>query len=311
MKECISNIVFSVVFFFMVSCVVSKAQVFIVNDNMTAERLARVEATVLDSLTNDPVAFASVYVIPVKDTSITNFTLSDAEGKASLEGVPFGEYVFHVEMLGYKPFVVNKYFRDRNVDMGTIKLQINENYLKAAMVTDVGNPIIVKKDTVEFNASSFQVGANAMLKDLLMRMPGMEITDEGKVKFNGEVIDKLTVGGRTFFFDDQSTALNNLPAAIVDKIRVIDRESEQTRASGIQDGNREKVMDVALKKEYEKGLFGNVGLKGGTTQGEKDRENALRSTRSFLLTDSFLIGGQKDFKSLINDLKHVRSDSHE
>ena len=66
MKECISNIVFSVVFFFMVSCVVSKAQVFIVNDNMTAERLARVEATVLDSLTNDPVAFASVYVIPVK-----------------------------------------------------------------------------------------------------------------------------------------------------------------------------------------------------------------------------------------------------
>ncbi len=149
--------------------------------------------------------------------------------------------------------------------MGTIKLQINENYLKAAMVTDVGNPIIVKKDTVEFNASSFQVGANAMLKDLLMRMPGMEITDEGKVKFNGEVIDKLTVGGRTFFFDDQSTALNNLPAAIVDKIRVIDRESEQTRASGIQDGNREKVMDVALKKEYEKGLFGNVGLKGGTT----------------------------------------------
>lgn len=77
MKECISDIVFSVVFFFMVSCVVSKAQVFIVNDNMTAERLARVEATVLDSLTNDSVAFASVYVIPVKDTSITNFTLSD------------------------------------------------------------------------------------------------------------------------------------------------------------------------------------------------------------------------------------------
>ena len=194
--------VFSVIFFFMVSCVVSSAQVFIINDNLTAGRLAEVEATVIDSLTNDPVAFASVYVIPVKDTSITNFTLSDAEGKASLEGVPFGEYVFHVEMLGYKPFVVNKYFRDRNVDMGTIKLQINENYLKAAMVTDVGNPIIVKKDTVEFNASSFQVGANAMLKDLLMRMPGMEITDEGKVKFNGEVIDKLTVGGRTFFFDD-------------------------------------------------------------------------------------------------------------
>ena len=70
-----------------------------------------------------------------------------------------------------------------------------------------------------------------MLKDLLKRMPGMEITEDGKVKFNGEEIDKLTVGGRTFFFNDQSTALNNLPAAVVDKVRVIDRESEQTRAS--------------------------------------------------------------------------------
>ena len=303
--------VFSVIFFFMVSCVVSRAQVFIINDNLTAGRLAEVEATVIDSLTNDPVAFASVYVIPVKDTSITNFTLSDAEGKASLEGVPFGEYVFHVEMLGYKPFVVNKYFRDRNVDMGTIKLQINENYLKAAMVTDVGNPIIVKKDTVEFNASSFQVGANAMLKDLLMRMPGMEITDEGKVKFNGEVIDKLTVGGRTFFFDDQSTALNNLPAAIVDKIRVIDRESEQTRASGIQDGNREKMMDVALKKEYENGLFGNVGLKGGTTLGEKDRDD-LRDNRGVLWNENALLSAysEKDQITVIANGLNIMDNSN-
>ena len=151
------------------------------------------------------------------------------------------------------------------VDLGAIKLQADEKYLEAAVVSDVGNPIVVKKDTVEFNASSFQVGTNAMLKDLLKRMPGMEITDDGKVKFNGRAIDKLTVGGRTFFFDDQSTALNNLPASVVDKVRVIDRESESTRATGLQDGNREKVLDVGLKKEYEKGWFGNAGVKGGTT----------------------------------------------
>ena len=304
--------VFSVIFFFMVACVVSSAQVFIINDNLTAGRLAEVEATVIDSLTNDPVAFASVYVVPVKDTTITNFTLSDAEGKAKLEEVPYGEYVFHVEMLGYKPYVTSKYFRDKNVDMGTVKLQIEENYLNAAMVTDVGNPIIVKKDTVEFNASSFQVGANAMLKDLLMRMPGMEITDEGKVKFNGEVIDKLTVGGRTFFFDDQSTALNNLPASIVDKIRVIDRESEQTRASGIQDGNREKVMDVALKKEYENGLFGNVGLKGGTTLGEKDRDDALRDNRGVLWNENALLSAynEKDQITVIANGLNIMNDSN-
>ena len=224
--------VISTIFLCLFVCLGARAQVFILNDNIFQGRMSDIKATVLDSLTNEPVAFASVYVIPAKDTTITNFTLTDTLGVARLEEVPYGNYVFHVEMMGYKPFVKERYFRNEDVDMGTIRMQVDEHFLQAATVTDVGNPIVVKKDTVEFNASSFRVGANAMLKDLLKRMPGMEITEDGKVKFNGEEIDKLTVGGRTFFFNDQSTALNNLPAAVVDKVRVIDRESEQTRASG-------------------------------------------------------------------------------
>ena len=260
----------------------SRAQVFIINDNARQERMGEIKATVVDSLTNEPVSFASVYVIPSKDTTITNFTLTDGKGEAKLDEVPFGNYVFHVEMLGYKPFVKERYIRDKQVDMGTIRLQVDKQFLQAATITDVGNPIVIKKDTVEFNASSFRVGANAMLKDLLLRMPGMEITEDGKVKFNGKEIDKITVGGRTFFFNDQSAALNNLPASVVDKIRVIDRESEETRATGLQDGSKEKVLDVALKKEYEKGWFGNVGVKGGTTLGDKADDNPLRDDRGFV-----------------------------
>ncbi len=284
------------------ACLRSNAQVFILGDNVTTGRMSRIEGTVIDSLTNEAIPFASFYVIPAKDTTISNFTLTDAEGKAKLEDVPYGDYTLRVEMLGYKPFVKRKYFRDRVADMGTIKLQVDDKYLEAAVVTDVGNPIVVKKDTVEFNASSFQVGTNAMLKDLLKRMPGMEITDDGKVKFNGEAIDKLTVGGKTFFFDDQSTALNNLPATIVDKIRVIDRESERTRDTGLQDGNREKVLDVALKKEYEKGWFGNAGLKGGTTfaGGEDD---PLKDDRGLLYSGNVLAAAysEKDQVTLIGN----------
>ena len=284
-----------------------QAQVFIINDNVFQGRLSEIKTTVLDSLTNEPVGFASVYVIPSKDTTITNFTLTDAKGEAKLDEVPYGSYVFHVEMMGYKPFVKERYFRERQVDMGTIRLQVDEQFIQAATVTDVGNPIVVKKDTVEFNASSFRVGANAMLKDLLRRMPGMEITEDGKVKFNGEEIDKLTVGGRTFFFNDQSTALNNLPAAVVDKIRVIDRESEETRASGIQDGQREKVLDVALKKEYEKGWFGNVGLKGGATLGKKDGDDVLRDKRGFLWSGNALVSAysEKDQVTVIANGQNI------
>ena len=285
----------------------SRAQVFIINDNVFQKRMGEIKATVVDSLTSEPVPFASVYVIPSKDTTITNFTLSDAKGEAKLDEVPFGSYVFHVEMMGYKPFVKERYFRDTQVDMGTIRLQVDQQFLKAATITDVGNPIVIKKDTVEFNASSFRVGANAMLKDLLLRMPGMEITEDGKVKFNGKEIDKITVGGRTFFFDDQSTALNNLPASVVDKIRVIDRESEATRASGLQDGDKEKVLDVALKKEYEKGWFGNLGVKGGTTLGDKADENPLRDDRGFLWSGNALVSAytEKDQVTLIANGQNI------
>ena len=288
-------------------CFSLKAQVVILNDNVLTQRLTEIKASVVDSLTNEPVAFASVYVIPSKDTVITNFTLTDATGMATLDEVPLGSYVFHVEMMGYKPFVKDRYFRESKVDMGTIKLQVDEVFLKAATVTDVGNPILIKKDTVEINASSFRVGANAMLKDLLRRMPGMEITEEGRVKFNGEAIDKLTVGGRTFFFDDQSTALNNLPAAIVDKIRVIDRDSEQARATGIQDGEREKVLDVALKKEYEQGWFGNVGVKGGTTVGSKDAPDDLRDDRGMLYAANALVSAysEKDQATVVANGQNI------
>lgn len=283
----------------------ARAQVVVLNDNMLSNRMSEVKTSVLDSLTSEPISFASVYVIPSKDTVITNFTLSDDKGSAKLEEVPFGSYVFHVEMMGYRPYTKHVYFRDRVVDMGTVRLQQDEKFLSAAVVSDVGNPIVIKKDTVEFSASSYQVGTNAMLKDLIRRMPGMEITVDGKVKFNGEAIDKLTVGGRTFFFNDQSAALNNLPAAVVDKIRVIDRASEESRATGVQDGSREKVLDVALKKEYEKGWFGNVGLKGGSTL--SGRDEPLRDNRGLLFSGNALASAysEKDQVTVIGNAQNI------
>ena len=97
--------VISTIFLCLSVCLGARAQVFILNDNIFQGRMSEIKTTVLDSLTNEPVAFASVYVVPVKDTTITNFTLTDANGVATLEDVPYGNYVFHVELLGYKPFV--------------------------------------------------------------------------------------------------------------------------------------------------------------------------------------------------------------
>lgn len=295
------------IFVFLCLSELSKAQVIILNDNLLSSRMGTVKTIVLDSLSNEPVPFASVYLVPANDTTVTNFTLTDDKGAAELKEVPFGRYVFHVEFMGYKPVAKEKYLRVRELDMGTIKLKADDNFLQAVVVSDVGNPMIVKKDTVEFNASSFRIGANEMLKDLLRKMPGMEIREDGKVVFNGEEIDKITVGGRTFFFNDQSTALNNLPASIVDKIRVIDRDSESSRASGIEDGIREKVMDVVLKKEYESGWFGNMGIKGGPTFSESDSDGRLKDNRDVLYSGNALLSayGKKDQVTLIANAQNV------
>ena len=118
----------------------SWAQVFIFNESAYQARMSEIKVAVVDSLSGEPVPFASVYVIPSKDTTITNFTLTDAKGEAKLDEVPFGSYQFHVEMMGYKTFIRERYFREAQVNMGTIRLQVDELFLQAATVTDVAAP---------------------------------------------------------------------------------------------------------------------------------------------------------------------------
>ena len=292
-------------------CWAARAQVVVISGGSFSGQLSTLNVEVLDSLTREPIPFASVYVIPRRDTTITNFTLTDAEGKAKLEEVPYGNYTFFVEMLGYKTVRKVRNIHDWRVDMGRILLQEDPQYIEAATVSDVGNPITVKRDTIEFNAASYRVGSNAVLRDLVKRMPGIEITSEGTVKMNGQPIDKITLGGRTFFFDDQAMALNNLPAQMVDKIRIIDRDSEQKRATGIDDGQREKIMDVVVKKEYEKGWFGNLGLKAGSTIAAGKEGEPLRDDRGLLYNGNGMLSGytEKDQVTLIANGGNVVDDS--
>ena len=154
----------TVICFALLVALSARAQI-VFTDSMMGQ-LAQVKVAVVDSTNAEPVPFASVYLTESKDSTINHFTLTDNKGLAELEDVPYGVYFFHIEMMGYRPWVKEMRFDKWRVDMGTVKLQVDDEFIKAAVVTDVGNPIIIKKDTIEYNASSFQVGANAMLKDL-------------------------------------------------------------------------------------------------------------------------------------------------
>lgn len=265
----------------------------VISDDMFGRTSFKVTAQVLDSLTKEPVAFASAYLRHPKDTVITSFVLTDTLGKATLKDVTKGEHLLCIEYLGYKP-VYRRIFVRGNFDAKVILMQPDDKVLKAASVSAVGTPMEMKGDTLVYNASSFRVMSNDNLADLLKKMPGVEVGEDGTVKVNGKEVSKITVGGRTFFLGDNKATLDNLPARIVDKVKVIDKESESAEFTGIK-GDKEKVMDVELKEEYKSGWFGNAKLSGGTTASGKD-DNGFKERKDLLFSGSAMVSayGEKN-----------------
>ena len=260
-----------------------------------------VKLTLKDLKSSKPVAWASVYLIPAGDTTITHFALSDDKGDVLLKEVPVGKYELNAEMIGYTPhrkvYTIKAHWDA--YDLGVIKMEENAEFLEASTVSAIGNPIVVKKDTIEFNAASFNVSENAMLEDLIKKMPGMEVAEDGTVTLNGEKIDKITVGGKTFFFNDPTAALKNLPAKIVEKIKVIDRTKDEAGGSGIvTEDDKEKVMDVELKDEYTEGWYGNAKLGAGSTL-TPDTGNSLIDERGLLYNGNAMVTGYTEKDQII------------
>ena len=221
----------------------------------------KVTLKLVDSTTGEAVGFATVSLAPEKGSS--KYALSDSDGKVTLEKVRAGKYTLKAELLGYLPYSQAITVVDKDVELGAIKMDLNQEELDAASVSATGNPIIIKKDTIEYNASSYKITDDNMLVDLLKKLPGIEVSDDGTITSNGETISKITIDGKTFFLDDPQVATSNLPAKLVEKVKVIKKKSEQAEFTGIDDGNEETVIDLTVQKGMMNGIFGNLVAGGG------------------------------------------------
>lgn len=228
-----------------------------------------------DSSTGEAVGYATVSLAKPGATSSFKYALSDDKGKATIEKVPAGSYVFKAELLGYKTFSKEITLKE-SLNLGVIKMDPDKQVLDAASVSATGNPIVIKKDTIEYNATSFKTTDNDMLEDLLKKLPGVEVGSDGSVTANGQTISKITIDGKTFFLDDPQLASKNIPAKIVDKVKVVQKKSDQAQFTGIDDGQEETVIDLSIQKGMMNGVFGNVMAGGGhdwpenTTNGNGD-----------------------------------------
>ncbi len=211
---------------------------------------------------------ATVLVLQVKDSSLVNYSLSNADGGFEIRNVPKGNYFFKVSFLGFKTHFQNLVFPESAsvIDLGTIKLEPQSKELSAVEVKGEKSPVVIKKDTVEFNAGSFKTQPNAVVEDLLKKLPGVDVDAEGNVSMQGEKVQRVTVDGKEFFGKDPKVATKNLPADAIDKVQVFDKKSDQATFSGIDDGQREKTINLQLKPEKRNNAFGNVTVGVGTEE---------------------------------------------
>lgn len=222
----------------------------------------KVTVVLQDSSTGEPVAYATVSLTKEGATSASKYALTDDKGRAELTKVQSGTYTFKAELLGYKE-CAKKITVKETMDLGTVKMDQDKQVLDAASVSATGNPIVIKKDTIEYSASSFKTTDNDMLEDLLKKLPGVEVSSDGSVTANGQTISKITIDGKTFFLDDPQLASKNIPAKIVEKVKVVQKKSDQAQFTGIDDGQEETVIDLSIQKGMMNGLFGNVMAGGG------------------------------------------------
>lgn len=234
-----------------------------------------ISGDVIDSTEQKPLYLANVTLRNQQD-SLVSATVTDEKGHFLLEKIRNGTYHIRVSFVGFKTFRKDIIVQGKPITLDQIILAEDPTNLDSVSVIGEAEAVILKTDTVEFNASAFKTTDEASLEDLLKKLPGLEVED-GKVKTQGKDITKIIVDGKPFFEGSPESALKNIPADMVKKIQVIDEKSKETEFTGHDDGVRTKVINVVTKPERRRGYFGRSGL----TYSHPDRYN-LNGNLNFL-----------------------------
>ncbi len=245
----------------------------------------------LNGKDKSPLDYASVAVKKLfGDSSVAGVGATSQTGTFTITGLPAGKYRLFIAYLGLKS--VNKDFEltaaAPGINFGDLIMEDTGVDLKAVEVKGDIPPVKVKKDTLEFNAAAFKVKENAVVEDVLKKLPGVDVAKDGTITTQGETIKKVRVDGKDFMGSDPLLATRNLPADMIDKIQIIDDMSDQSKFTGIDDGNREKIINITTRQDKKNGFFGNSTLGYGTD----DRYDVNLNVNKFNNDEQFSVLGQ-------------------
>ncbi|WP_207535387.1 outer membrane beta-barrel family protein [Desertivirga arenae] len=232
-----------------------------------------VRGTIGDTTSLIKLKNTSVSVLNAKDSTLVKFTRAAGDGSFTIGGLTGGKFILLATYPGYADYV--EHFKLDSVsqsrDFGNINMLLKSNLLKDIVVKGTVAAIKIKGDTTEYNASSFKIAPNAKVEDLLKQLPGIQVDKDGKITAQGQTVNKVLVDGEEFFGDDPTLVTKNLRSDMIDKVQLYDKKSDQATFTGIDDGIKDKTINLKLKEDKKNGYFGKLdggGLDGNYYAGQ-------------------------------------------
>lgn len=219
-----------------------------------------VTGVVIEEGNKEPIEQATVRLLNVKDSAMVAGVVSSHNGGFTLKNIKVGSYLLYITFVGFEPLYQPLRITGKTnpVNVGKLELSDGAFQLGEAVIVGKAPEVVVRNDTVEYNADSYKVTEGSVLEDLLKKMPGVEIDSDGKVTVNGKEVKKVMIDGKEFFSDDPKVASKNLPAKMIDKVQVLDKKSDMALMTGFDDGDEETVINLTVKPGMKQGWFGNT-----------------------------------------------------
>lgn len=223
-----------------------------------------ISGTLTDSETKEGVLQATVQLLR-QDSTYIKGVLSDNDGRFKMIAPSNGTFILKVTSVGYKTLMKRiRVTNDKDLSLGQMSLSQDAIMLKGATITGNAAKVTLKEDTFEYNAAAYRTPEGSVVEELVKKLPGAQVDDDGKITINGKEVKKILVDGKEFMTGDTKTAMKNLPTSIIDKIKTYDEKSDLAKVTGIDDGEEQTVLDFGIKKGMNKGAFGNADLAAGT-----------------------------------------------
>ena len=224
----------------------------------------KISGTLVDRDTKEGVMLATVQMLK-SDSTYVKGVLSDDTGNFTITAPSAGTYILKFTSVGYTPLTKSvKVDGKSDVALGNITFGADAIMLKGAVVVGQAARVTVSEDTFVYNASAYRTPEGSVIEELVKRLPGAQVSDDGTVTINGKEVKKVLIDGKEFMTGDTKTALKNLPVSIIDRIKAYDEKSDLAKVTGIDDGEEQTVLDFSIKKGMNKGMFGNVDASAGT-----------------------------------------------